>query len=305
MASRSRMVFSSEAFTSVRLKLFGKYLPYILITPSIVYMLIFVGYPLIQAVILAFTDSSGHFTLANLDYLLYSPFSRFWDALKYTLLLAGVIIPIQALLAIGLSLLFSLRFWGRSTALYIVILPLVISDVAAGLIWYSMLSSNGFLNKLLINLGVISHPIIFFGAQYRWMEFLAIVLTEVWRATAIVFVIVFAGLQMISSDLIEAAEVFGATALQKLRHIILPLLKPSLQTALLIRTLFALQIFGDVWVLAGRDIPVLAGEAYYEQVELHHAGAAALYALIIAGISLAIGYLYIRLFRAKYLEAGG
>ncbi|WFO74643.1 sugar ABC transporter permease [Desulfurococcaceae archaeon MEX13E-LK6-19] len=283
--------------------LFEKYTPYLLILPALTYLLFFIGIPIAQAIYLAFTEK-GAFSTENLDYLLNSPFSMFKEALKYTFLLAITIIPIQVAIALGLAMLFNIKFPGRNAALYLVILPLTISDVAAGLIWYSMLSSYGFLNKLLINMGLISQPIYFFGYQYRNMEFLAIVLTEVWRATAIVFVILFAGLQMISQEHIEAAEVFGANVWQRLRYIVFPMLLPSLQAALIIRTLFALQIFGVVWILAGRDIPVLAGEAYYEQVFLKHTGVAAIYALIIAGISVAVGALYIKLFKAKYLEAG-
>lgn len=272
--------------------------PYLLVAPAVAYMAFFIGYPLVEGVRLAFSWE-------NVDYLLHSPFSKFWEALGYTLLLAAVVIPIEVALAIGLSLLLSARFRGRNAALYIIVLPLVISDVAAGLIWYSMLTSGGFLNKLLINMGVIDEPIIFFGAEYRWREFAAIVVEEVWRSTALVFVIVYAGLQMVSGELLEAAEVFGAGPLEKLRYIIIPLLKPSLQAALIIRTLFAFQVFGSVWVLAGRDIPVLAGEAYYEQAVLHHTGVASFYALVIAGISLALGFLYLRAFRARHLEVAG
>ncbi len=279
-----------------------KYLPYFLIAPALSYLLFFIGYPLSQAVILAFTDSQGHLTLAHVNYLLYSPQSMFYDALKDTLLLAAVIIPIQVMIALGLSLLLSTSFVGRDLALYIVIIPLTISDVAGGLIWYSMLSTNGFFNKFLMASGLIHSPIHFFGYQYRAMEFLAIVLAEVWRATAIVFVIIFAGLQMISKEYLEAAEVFGASTWVKVRHIIFPMLKPSLQSALLIRTLFAFQVFGVVMVLAGRDIPVLAGEAYYEQTELYHYGVAALYALIIAAISVVVGYIYIKMFKAQYIR---
>jgi len=279
-----------------------KYLPYFLIAPALSYLLFFIGYPLSQAVLLAFTDSQGHFTLAHVNYLLYSPQSMFYDALKDTLALAAVIIPIQVMIALGLSLLLSSSFVGRDLALYIVIIPLTISDVAGGLIWYSMLSTNGFFNKFLMAAGLIHSPIHFFGYQYRAMEFLAIVLAEVWRATAIVFVIIFAGLQMISREYLEAAEVFGASTWVKLRHIIFPMLKPSLQSALLIRTLFAFQVFGVVMVLTGRDIPVLAGEAYYEQTELYHYGVAALYALIIAAISIVIGYIYIKMFKAQYIR---
>jgi len=279
--------------------------PYLLIAPSLAYLAFFIGYPLVEGVRLAFTGPDGRLSLENLDYLLHSPSSLFWDALKYTLALAAIVIPVEALLAIGLAMLLSSRFRGRDAAVYVLVVPLVISDVAAGLIWYTMLTTGGFLNKLLLNLGVISQPVYIFGREYLAREFAAIVVTEVWRSTSIVFIIVFAGLQMISGDLLEAAEVFGANWVQKARHIVIPLLKPSLQAALIIRTLFAFQVFGDIWILAGRDIPVLAGEAYYEQVYLRHTGVAALYALIIAAFSLALGMVYLRVFRARYLEAGG
>lgn len=275
-----------------------KLTPLILIAPSLAYLLFFISYPLFHTFHLVFTSK-------NIGYLLTSPSSNFIPALVNTLLLVAVIVPIQVAVALGLAMLFSMKFPGKSIALYFVILPFVISDVAAGLIWYSMLSANGFLNRLLINMGLIESPIHFFGYQYRSMEFLAIVLAEVWRATSLVFIIVFAGLQMISVEHIEAAEIFGANALQRLRYIIIPMLKPSLQAALIIRTLWAFQVFGVVWILAGRDIPVLAGEAYYEQVELKHPDIAAFYALVIALISIAISYVYIKLLRAKYLEEAG
>ena len=274
---------------------------HLLVAPALGYMLFFVGYPLVEGLRLAFTGPGGGFSLENLHYFLYE--SRFREALLVTSLLVATVIPIEVVLALLLSLLFYRSFRGRDAALYIVILPLVISDVAAGLIWYAMLTPNGFLNKLLISLGLRSEPFYVFGYQYRAREFLAVVATEVWRSTAIVFVILFAGLQMVTRDLIEAAEVFGANWLQKLRHIIYPMLKPSLQAALIIRTLFAFQVFADVWILAGRDLPVLAGEAYYELAELRHEGVAALYALVIAAISLGLGALYVKLFRARFLEA--
>jgi len=279
-----------------------KYVPYLLILPALAYMVFFIGYPLAQGIMLAFFDENGCFTWENVDYLLHGPGSMFWDALKYTMLLAVVIIPIQISVAFGLSLLFNMKFPGKNAALYTIILPLTISDIAAGLIWYVMLGRFGFFNKILLNAGIINQPIEFFG--YKNMEFLAIVIAEVWRATAIVFVILFAGLQMISHEYYEAAEVFGANTWQRFRYIILPLLLPSLQAALIIRTLFAFQVFGIVWALAGRDIPVLACEAYWVQTELKRPGVASLYALVIAGLSIAIGALYIKFFKAKYLEAG-
>ncbi len=272
-----------------------------MIGPSVIYLAVFIGYPIVDSVRIAFLGESG-LTFENVETLLYSPLSAFWDALRYTLLLAALVIPVEATIAVVATLVLLPPFRGRDWAVYVLAIPIAISDVAAGLIWYSMLTSKGFLNKLLLELGVIENPIVFFGYEYRDRALLAIFLAEVWRSTAIVFLIVFAGAQLIHRELFEAAEIFGAGFWVKLRHILLPMIKPSLQAALLIRTLFAFQVFAVVWVLAGRDIPVLAGEAYYSLIELNNFELAALYALIIAGLSMTIGFVYLRTLRAAHLE---
>ncbi|ASI99069.1 carbohydrate ABC transporter permease [Thermococcus celer] len=274
-------------------------LPYLLILPAFAYLLFFVGYPLVQALYLAFTKN-GALSLDTVRRTVNNYY--FWSALKNTIALAAVIVPIQVALAVVLALLLNKAFKGRDLAIYALVIPLTISDVASGLIWYSMLSPYGFLNKFLMNIGLTSHPIYFFGYQYRTREFFVIVLSEIWRSTAIVFVMILAGLQMISKDYLEAAEVFGANYWTRLRRIVLPLLKPSIQSALIIRTLFAMQIFGVVWILAGRDVPVLAGEGFYQLMEIKDYGVASIYALVIAGLSLLLGILYVKFLKAEYLE---
>ena len=276
--------------------------PYILIMPAVAYLMIFIGYPILDSLYLAFFEG-GSSAFSNVDYLLNSPNSRFKEALLYTLLLAAVVVPVETILALAITLFLFNRFRGRDSLVYVLAIPLAISDVAAGLIWYTLLTGGGFINKLLLNIGVIDNPVIIFGYQNRLLVFAAIVVAEVWRSMAIVFIILFAGAQLINREVLEAAEVFGAGFLIKLRHILIPMLKPSLQSALIIRTLFAFQVFAVVWVLAGRDIPVLAGETYYTLTELKLFGVAALYALIIASLSLAMGLLYLRLLKARFLEA--
>ncbi|ALM76039.1 carbohydrate ABC transporter permease [Thermococcus barophilus] len=274
-------------------------LPYLLLLPAVLYLVFFIGYPLVQALYLAFTQN-GHFTLDNVRRTIGDPY--FWQALKYTIALAVVIIPIQLFLALILAVVMNRTFKGKDLALYALIIPLTISDVAGGLIWYTMLTDAGFLNKLLLNLGLITQPIHFFGYEYRNMEFLAIVIEELWRATAIVFVIILAGLQMISREYLEAAEVFGADYWTRMRKIVIPLLKPSIQSALIIRTLFAMQVFGVVWILAGRDIPVLAGEGFYQLTFIKDYGVASIYALTIAALSILLGAMYVKFLKAEYLE---
>ncbi len=269
----------------------------ILLSPTIIYLAVFIAYPIVDSFRIAFMSEDGTITLESLDFLLSSPLSEFWDALRYTFLLAALVVPVETALALVAVIVLFKRFRGRDAAVYILAIPLALSDVAAGLIWYAMLTGKGFLNKLLIDLGLIDTPIQFFGYANKELTLLAIFLAEVWRSSAIVFIILFAGAQLINKEVLEAAEVFGASFYVRLRHILIPMLKPSLQAALIIRTLFAFQVFAVVWILAGRDIPVLAGEAYYSITELHRYDVAAVYAIIIAVISALLGLVYIRLFR--------
>ncbi|AJC70869.1 ABC transporter permease [Thermococcus guaymasensis DSM 11113] len=277
----------------------SKYAPYLLVAPAIIYLAIFIGYPMIEGIKLVFYENGG-FSLATVHRAVNNYY--FWPALKNTLGLVAVIVPTQLILALVLALAMNKVFKGRNIALTLLLIPMTLSDIAAGLIWYSMLSPSGFMNKLLLNLGLIHSPIQLFGYQFHTREFLMLVFVELWRSTVTIFVIVLAGLQMISQEYIEAAEVFGAGYWTRLRHIVIPLLKPSIQTALLLRTIYAFSIFGIVWVLVGRDIPVLAGEAYYQVTQIKDYGVGAFYALLIAIMSLATGAVYLRLTRSEYLE---
>ena len=87
------------------------------------------------------------------------------------------------------------------------------------------------------------------------MLFLAILIAEFWRATAIVFVILVAGVQLIPKEYEEAASVFGATAWQRFRRVTLPLLRPSIQTALILRTVLAFEAFAVVLAIGGAELP--------------------------------------------------
>lgn len=276
-----------------------KYIPYFLCLPAILYLIIFIGYPLVQAFVLAFTKSM-RFSLDNFRYVITS--QGFIEALKNTLILSGIIIPLQIILALSLALFVNKRFKGYMFLIYIITIPLALSEITAGLMSYSIFSSMGFLNKLLLNLNLIERPIYFLGYAYKFREFIVIILSELWRATPLVFVILLAGLQAIDKEYIEAAEVDGATPWQKFTKITLPLLKPSLLSALLLRTTFALQIFGNIWILVGRDIPVLAGEAYYWQTEIRNSNIASTYAIIIAVITLLIAFFYLKTLRSSHLE---
>lgn len=262
--------------------------PYLLVLPSLIYAAVFTSYPLAYVLSMAFNGKNP-----AIFEVFTSP--RLGEAAFYTAVIVAIVIPAQLALAILASIFFLQHFRGRDFILYLFVIPLAISEVAAALLWYTMLSSSGFLNKLLLRLGIISSPIYFFGYEFRDRALLAIILAEIWRATAIVFVIIYSGLQMISRDYLEAADVFGMNFWQKLRYVILPLLKPSIQTALVIRTLFAFQIVGPIFILGGEYIKVLATEVVYWYSLRMNPEVASAWAVLVGAITLALGSLYIKL----------
>lgn len=227
---------------------------------------------------------------------------RFGEALQTTILLIVLILPLQFILAIvmGLVLQSGIRF--TNFFLYVYAIPLGISDLASGILWYSIFTQRGFINSWLIELGLRERPFIFIQSGNESWMILAIVLAEVWRATSIVMVIVVAGLQGIPRDYIEAGQVFGANLWQRVRHIILPQLMPSLQVALILRTILAFQVFAVVVAITGGDVmTVLANETYrwYDPARFNSPNMAAAYAGFIMLLSLGISFFYLRTVRAQ------
>ena len=275
-------------------------IPTLLILPALVYLVIFIGYPIVGTFQLAFSNPKGWFE--NFREVFSS--KDFQNAFLNTLILGIIVIPIQFILAMMFALLINKKWKGYKILLYIIATPLALSDVTAALISYSIFAPNGYLNKILLNLNWIEKPLYFFGYMFKSREFLVVILTEIWRATPLVFVILLAGLQSINTEYLEAADVFGFSPWKKFTKITLPLLKPSIVSALLVRTLFAFQIFGVVWLLAGRDITVLAGETYYWYVFRNNRNIASTYALIIAILTFIVGWFYIGTIRSKHLEEG-
>jgi len=134
--------------------------------------------------------------------------------------------------------------------------------------------------------------------------FTAVVVAESWRATALVLVILLAGLQLIPREYFEAAELFGANRVKRTLLIVLPMLKPSLQSALIIRTIFAFNAFAVVLALAGRQLPVLGYEAYDWYYNNRNNNVAAAFATLILVLTIAATVTYLRLFRVREGELG-
>jgi multiple sugar transport system permease protein len=241
---------------------------------------------------------TGEFTTRYIERMISDRF--FLPGLGTTLLIIVLVIPVQFVLAIIMALVIQANLRGTGLFLYIFSIALGVSDLAVGILWYSIFTQFGYLNSILQGMGLIASPITYLTADTRYWIIIAVFLAEVWRATAIVMVIVVAGLQAISHEILEAAEVFGATLWQRVRYIILPLLRPSLQVALILRTILAFQVFAVVIVLSGGDIvTVLANETYRQYYDLRNFNVAAAYAIFILILSMITSLFYLRAIRTQ------
>jgi len=272
----------------------------VLLLPSIAFLALLILVPMLQALLLSVQAEGGELTLEHFRRM--SSDVAFSDAFRNTLVLLILIVPLQIALALVMALIVHSRIKGHAWFLYVYAIPLAISDLAAGILWLAIFTERGYLNTVLQGVGVLETP-------HTWLAYTdfatllaAIVIAESWRATALVLVILIAGLQLIPRDYFEAADLFGASRLRRTIHVVLPLLRPSLQSALIIRTIFAFQTFAVVFALAGRNMPVLYGEAYNWYSLNRNPNVAAAYAVVLLTLTIGCTILYLRVLHVGRAE---
>ena len=270
--------------------------PYLLLLPSAIFLFVFFAWPMFQAFGLALRTDEGEWTLKFFERMVND--APFREAIRNTAVFLVAIVPIQFILAIIMALLVTAGLRGSGILVYIYSIPIAISDLAAGFVWLSVFTEHGYLNTVLTGLGLLDKPFIFLAYGVSW-SYIAVILAEVWRATSIVFVILVAGLQSIPKEYDEAAEILGASYLTRLWRVTLPMLRPSIQVALILRTILAIQVFSVVMALTGGGVRVVASEAYQWYNDWRNPHVAAAYAAFILFVSMCAGLIYLRTLRVK------
>jgi multiple sugar transport system permease protein len=263
----------------------ARWAPYVLLVPSVAYLAVFFIAPLLQGLRLAFTsETSGQWGTSTWHALVTDP--GFWSSVWNTLIMLALILPVQFILAMAMALLVTARLRGSGFWLYIFMLPLGVSELTSGIVWYSVFTQQGWLNSILSSLGLIHTPVIWLSYQNQLLIIATIVIAEAWRSTSIIVIILVGGLQSIPRDYLEAADVFSATPWQRFWHVTLPLLRPTLRTALILRTVLALEVFATVIALAGSSLNVLATKANNAYTQFQEPHLAAAYGTVIMLLSL-------------------
>lgn len=245
-----------------------KMVPYLLIAPVIIYYFTFWLFPVINSVIESFRDLDGVWTLANYIYIFKDPV--FYTALLNTAFLVIFSVTIEFFLAFGLALLINIKFKGSSIFLFLAMIPMALPAVAVGAIWSTGFATRGWLNSFLMTIGVIDDASKFlFLAGGKMASMGLIIIIDAWSVIPFVMIILLAGLQGIGPEVREAGYIFGGNKLQVLRKITIPMLKPTITTAMILRIISAIQIWLIIVMLFGFNrIPVLLEQVILMSDEL-------------------------------------
>ena len=172
----------------------------------------------------------------------------FWDSLRVTARFTGVAVALEVVLGIAVALLLDTRIPCRRFVNIAVLLPMTITPAVAGLLMRWMFESNwGLVNYFLSLVGVQGPG---WTGDPRWALW-SIVLADVWQNTPFVIAVVYAGLQSIPAEPLEAATVDGASRAQTLVHVIFPFLRHLVLFVLIIRSMDAFRVFDLVFVMTG------------------------------------------------------
>jgi multiple sugar transport system permease protein len=280
-------------------------LGWLLCAPAVIVMLLVTGWPIINAFILSlqradlrFPDANEFIGFDNYGTVLSS--SLWWEDVLHTLLITVVSVGIELVLGMLLALVMHRAIFGRGTVRTSILIPYGIVTVVAAFSWrYAWSLDSGWIPNLL---GIETDPL----AQSGW-SYVAIIITEVWKTTPFMALLLLAGLALVPDELHEAAKVDGASAFQRFFRITLPLIKPAILVALLFRTLDAFRIFDSVFILtAGQNNTETVSILGYNQLlNRLNLGLGSTISVLIFVMVAIIAFLFIRGFGTSLAQQRG
>jgi raffinose/stachyose/melibiose transport system permease protein len=284
----------------------------LLVLPTVLLMLVFLIFPVLNAVYYVFVDFDGldpsppWVGLANFTELAQDP--KMWAAAWHNTIwiVLGTIIP----LVLGLTL--ALLLWGvrRGSTFYRIVffLPFVLPQVAVGVVWgWIYEPTRGWLNRGLEAVGLD-------GLTRGWLgdpatALYAVLATAVWTATGFVFVIVLSALRNVDTEQVDAAMIDGANYLQRLRYVVLPQIMPVFLMVTALTLIGGFSVFDIIFVMTGGGpagaTEVLGTYSYSNAFELSRISYGTTLALVVTALAVPVAMWLNRLQRRASLEEGG
>lgn len=271
-------------------------------------------YPLYRTIYFGFTDASLDLIgearwIGFRNYLEYVDYGngegeyfgllvdeRWWRSVWNTIVFAVTSVAFETLFGLIIALVLNQQFFGRSVVRAAVLIPWAIPTIVSAKMWAWMMHDQfGILNDILERLHLISEPIAWTASSDTAL--IAVMMVDIWKTTPFMALLILAGLQMVPSDIYEAAKLDGVPPFRLFRKVTLPLIMPAVLVAVVFRTLDALRVFDIVYVMtpntdATRTMSVFARENLFDFDRFAYGSAAStLLFLVIAGIT--IGFIYL------------
>ncbi|MFG2556534.1 carbohydrate ABC transporter permease [Streptomyces sp. NPDC048581] len=278
--------------------------------PALIFTIVVTQLPFVATLIIStfqwniLRPGERHFVgLSNFSFVFTD--ERLRTAVLNTVVLTASVVVISVILGLGLAMLLDRRFAGRGLARTLLIAPFLVMPVAAALLWkhaiynpdYGLL--NGTLNAVYRLFGADNGPTVDWISSYPMP---AVVISLVWQWTPFMMLILLAGLQAQPGDVLEAARMDGASALQTFRHITLPHLRQYIELGVLLGTIYVVQTFDAVFTITqggpGSQTTNLPYEIYLTMFRKYEYGEAAA-----AGVVVVLGAFVIATFALRTIAS--
>ena len=277
-----------------------------LVAPAVVVMLLVTAYPMLQALYLSLfryqlttPDDKAFVGLTN--YWTALTDSLFWRDTWNTVLIMIVTVAIELVIGFVFAMVMHRVIFARGVIRTSILIPYGIVTVVSGFTWQFAFSyNNGFLNQWI---PFVADDYNWFGGH--WSSLLAICISEIWKTTPFMSLLLLAGLAQVPEDMLEAAKVDGATWWQRLWKVILPNMRAAIMVAVLFRALDAYRIFDNIFVMTkGQNNTESVSFLTYRQViEQFQLGAGSALSVLLFLSVLLIAYLLVKLFRVDLASA--
>jgi len=228
---------------------------WLLAAPAMIFVGLLIAVPLAWTGYLSLTDSQGSVRAESkfvgiANYLqVFGDTERFWPAVLRTFTFTGGAVATEMVLGMGIALLLWRPFKGEKWVRVAILLPLVATPVAVGMMWRLIFDPNiGFANQFLSWFGIPAQP--WLSGQTTALP--TLIFVDVWQWTPMVVLILLAGLTSLSEEPDEAARVDGANAWQRFRFVTLPLLRSTVIVAIVLRGIDALKTFDILYSTKGK-----------------------------------------------------
>src|SRR6266702_25453 len=264
MATQAVEVPTRRASLRERFDLGSGFTPYILVLPTIIVILAVAAYPILNSIWLSFLDNplspSSSFTgLSNYAQVLGS--SEFRAAVFTTFGFTIIAVALETIFGLGIAFLINATFPGRGLVRAAILVPWAFPTVISAQIWYLMYNDRtGIVSYLLQRIHLLAPGDTLLRTSNGII--IASIITDVWKTTPFMALLLLAGLQVIPHELYEAAGVDGSNRFQQFWTITMPMLSGPLVIALLFRTLASIGVFDLLYILGGNQVQSMASFSY-------------------------------------------